>query len=239
MILDRALRYSIRVDFMIAAYEGRTIESVAGDIRHIIDTWGKHKAFYITDRFGMRPMFFIEQTWSFDEETWASILSETGTITIRDTMFDAIIVGGWEDVEDGNKLLGAGFDGFYTPYSSAGTWGADIANWEDMNLFAMENNLIFIPTLRPGYDDTKIHSWNGGAVIERDRGEFYMTMVKAVMKIKPPFISVDSFNDWQAGTQIEPAMPVRVQGFEYKNYRDKNGSRYLQATQEWVKGFSR
>ncbi len=239
MILDTAVRYSIRVDFMIAAYEGRTIESVAGDIRHIIDTWGKHEAFYITDRSGMLPMFFIEQTWSFETEVWASILSEKGTGTIRNTPFDAILIGGWEDSGDGDRVLDAGFDGFYTPYSSAETWGADVTNWEEMNLFAMDNTLIFIPTLRPGYDDTRIHSWNGGAVIDRDVGEFYMTMVKAALKLKPPYISLDSFNHWQAGTQIEPAAPLKLQEFEYKNYRDENGYRYLRVTKEWVKGFSR
>jgi glycoprotein endo-alpha-1,2-mannosidase len=239
MILDTALRYSIRVDFMIAAYEGRTIESIAGDIRHIIDTWGKHEAFYITDRFGMRPMFFIEQAWSFDKEDWALIFGETGTATIRNTPFDAIIIAGWQNKGDGSRILDAGFDGFYTPYTNAGTWGADIANWEEMNLFAMENNLIFIPTIRPGYDDTRLHSWNGGSVIERDTGAYYMTMVKAVMSIKPPFISVDSFNDWQAGTQIEPSAPMKLQKFEYRNYHDANGYRYLRTTKEWVKGFSR
>ena len=51
----------------------------------------------------------------------------------------------------------AGFDGFYTYFASSGfTYGSKQANWMSLKLYARDENLIFIPSIGPGYIDTNV-----------------------------------------------------------------------------------
>lgn len=50
------------------------------------------------------------------------------------------------------------------------------------------------------------------------------------MHIGAEFISLHSFNDWRAGTQIEEAIPRS--GF--RDYSPANTTKYLDATRYWV-----
>ena len=50
----------------------------------------------------------------------------------------------------------ANFDGFYTYFASNGfTYGCNIKNWNILSKFARNNNLIFAPSVGPGYIDTR------------------------------------------------------------------------------------
>ena len=50
----------------------------------------------------------------------------------------------------------AHFDGFYTYFAANGfTYGSTIKNWNILSKFAKTNNLMFVPSVGPGYLDTR------------------------------------------------------------------------------------
>ena len=72
---------------------------------------------------------------------------------------------------------------------------------------ARENGLAFIPSVMPGYDDTRLRG-RDRTTFDRDRGSFY----RSFWKIASPFVSADqpflvitTFNEWHEGTELEPS----------------------------------
>ena len=55
------------------------------------------------------------------------------------------------------EILESNFDGFYTYFASSKvSQASDPKNWNKYQQFAVDNNLIFIPSVGPGYIDTNI-----------------------------------------------------------------------------------
>ncbi|HSG28944.1 MAG TPA: hypothetical protein VLA34_10725, partial [Candidatus Krumholzibacterium sp.] len=73
----------------------------------------------------------------------------------------------------------------------------------------------------------------------RGGGSRYMQSVQNALKVQPPFITVNSFNNWLEGTQIEPAAPMAAGGYKYSDYGAQNEFLYLKLSSQWVQGFSR
>eukprot|EP00961_Rhodomonas_salina_P192568 2599180-Rhodomonas_salina.2 len=40
------------------------------------------------------------------------------------------------------------------------SFGSTTGNWDRMARFAREHKMLFIPSVGPGYDDSKIRPWN-------------------------------------------------------------------------------
>ncbi len=49
----------------------------------------------------------------------------------------------------------------------------------------------------------------------------------------PHFISIESYNNWVDGTQIEPAIPAT----NFRDYQPGSAFKYLELTQFWVNQF--
>ncbi len=239
-ILDAAYSHGLKVNFLIEPFEGRTPEVTADAIRYIMDTYGSHKAFYVTDRFGNKPMFYIKDSNLSTPEQWRDILSPSGGNCIRGTRYDALVIGMWTGPDDGNVLLGAGFNGIFTYWGSRDiNYGSTAANWLHMSQFAWDNGMLFIPTIAPGYDDTRIRPWNKGAVRNRDLGTYYREGYQKAVTSDPPFLTISSFNEWHEGTQIEPAVPKQIPGYTYNDYQSNNIGLYLSQTKQIVESFSK
>ena len=67
------------------------------------------------------------------------------------------------------------------------------------------SGLLFVPSVGPGHDDTKVRPWNKRWVRKRDGGSYYEKMWQAAMRSSPDAVSITSYNDWVDGTQIEAA----------------------------------
>ena len=111
----------------------------------------------------------------------------------------------------GDQLLDSGFDAAYTYFASDGfTYGSTISNWPTMARFAATHHLLFIPSVGPGYDDSKIRPWNKRNSKARMGGRYYEQMWSAAMGAGATLVSITSYNEWGEGTQIEPALPKSV-----------------------------
>ena len=65
-----------------------------------------------------------------------------------------------------------------------------------MQKWAKENGKIFIPSVGPGYIDTRIRPWNGSVIRTRTDGQYYDAMYRKAIEAGVSAISITSFNEW-------------------------------------------
>ena len=103
----------------------------------------------------------------------------------------------------------------------------------------INHRLLFIPSIGPGYIDTRIRPWNDRNTKDRENGQYYERMFEAAIAVNPELISITSFNEWHEGTQIEPAIPKSIDGYTYEDYgEDTDPEYYLYKTKELIGKFS-
>ena len=129
------------------------------------------------------------------------------------------------------RAKASGFDGLYT-YDVI-TWNG--ALFRRLCTQAHAAGLLCAPSVGPGYDArlaTRLES-----VRPRSDGLTYDRMWKTALKANPDLVTVTSYNEWQEGTQIEPAR-VAIGKVSYEGAWGKNGvaaqRAYLAATARWA-----
>lgn len=181
------------------------------------------------------PLFYIYDSYLVKSNDWRTIFHPDGEMTVRNTEFDGLFIGLLVEVRHKNELLSAGFDGFYSYFASDGfTYGSTSKNWPRLAEFAQTNNLLFIPSVGPGYVDVRVRPWNQRNTKDREHGGYYEQIFDAAIAAKPPIISITSFNEWGEGTQIEKAVPMEYGGFKYSDYLPQGPDYYLLLTRKWV-----
>lgn len=232
LIMREAAKAGIKVCFHIEPFGGRNAETTRQNIKLIIDTYGKHPAFY---KLNGKPLFFIYDSYLTKAEEWATLLHPKGSISIRNTAYDATMIGLWVKKGEEDFFKQSYFDGFYTYFGATGfTYGSTPANWKYMQEWAVKNDKLFIPCVGPGYIDTRVRPWNGKTTRDRENGKYYDRMFKQAIDSHAPFIGITSFNEWHEGTQIEPAIPYKVKEFHYLDYTPLAPDYYLKRTAYWI-----
>ncbi len=232
LIMNEAARAGIKVCFHIEPYRGRNAESTRENIKSIIGQYGNHPALY---KINGKPLFFVYDSYITKAEDWATLLRPEGKISIRNTPYDAIMIGLWVKKGEEDFFKQSGFDGFYTYFGATGfTFGSTPVNWNNMQAWAAQNNKIFIPCVGPGYIDTRVRPWNGKTIRDRENGKYYDRMFKQAIDCKTPFVGITSFNEWHEGTQIEPAVPFQAKEFHYLDYAPLAPDYYLKRTAYWI-----
>lgn len=241
-ILDLCEENQIKANFQFEEYPERTIVDVKNGIQTLQQHFGSHNAFYRVESKNQRPLFYIRDSYRIPSEKWASILSPKGQWSIRGTKFDALVIGLYIDQLEHEEILESRFDGIYTLFGSSGfTEGSSPLRWREISIWAKEHGLLFIPTVAPGYKDTKIRPWNSHNTKQRKAGEYYTRMWEAAIHSCADFISINSFNNWAEGTQIEPAIQQQFEATQdnqkivYDNYNPRLFDFYLRKTRELVK----
>lgn len=132
-------------------------------------------------------------------------------------------------------IRSANFDGFYNRITSNGaTYISSWKNWAALKKSADKLNLLFIPTVGPGYNELSERP-KIGTCRHRLNGEYYGVAWRSAISINAEYVSVASYNDWAAGTQIEEAIPK----YGYKNYLPGTPKKYLDLTKYWIEEFAR
>lgn len=236
-LLNIANEYGLKVCFHIEPFGGRNASTMKTAITHLINTYGNHPAFY---KLKGKPVFFIYDSYMTPSSEWATILSPSGNNTIRNTPYDSHVIGLWvENMNiESSKMLTANFDGFYTYFAADGfTYGSTTNNWNAMHTWAKQNNKLFIPSVGPGYADTRIRPWNDATTRGRNNGAYYDNMYQKALDTNAEYISITSFNEWHEGSQIEPAIAYSIPSFTYLDYGNLPTDYYLDRTAYWVNKF--
>lgn len=128
----------------------------------------------------------------------------TGQKTIRGTPHDAVIIGHFtlDSKQDKSNIKNSGLDGFYS-YSAvngahfASTW----KNWAACKLFARNYDLLFVPTVSPGYQD-KSKERNikyNSSLRHRSNGEYFGVGWRTAQGMNAQFIMINSYNNFVEG----------------------------------------
>jgi hypothetical protein len=143
-------------------------------------------------RFNGKPVVIFYGIRRFDLGTWGAIRSAV------DPNHDAIWIGEGDIFSYLNV-----FDGIH-PYSIA--WSPNPAG--QLASYASRTRAypgkIWMATVMPGYDDTRLGRPNGFAV-DRRGGAYYTSVWQGAIATHPDIISITSWNEWLEGTQIEPS----------------------------------
>ncbi|UCH25813.1 MAG: hypothetical protein JSV66_18125, partial [Trueperaceae bacterium] len=234
-VLDGAQAHGVRVAFHLEPYTGVTTNSLINDIAYIYERYGSHPAFYWVERstqYGPstapRGVFYVFDTLRAGSEAeWRATLDG-----IRGTDHDAFVVSqqfSSNPIEDGH------FDGVYT----YGVLDGEGTSWSNFNNRISASG-VFSPSVGPGFDETRAVI---GSTRQRSRegGLRYDSLWSRAIASGSEWISITSFNEWHEGTQIEPAVPKQILGYEYESYEGAYGlsgenaeHAYLTRTRFWV-----
>ncbi|KAM4772031.1 glycoprotein endo-alpha-1,2-mannosidase [Rhinophrynus dorsalis] len=239
-ILDKAQKYGLKVAFHLEPYKNRDDLSVRKDVVYIIDTYGSHPAFYRyqTSTGRALPMFYIYDSYITSPDTWANLLTLSGSQSIRNTPYDGIFIALLVEKKHKYDIHRSGFDGLYTYFATNGfSYGSSQQHWSSLKEFCDTNNLLFIPSVGPGYIDTSIRPWNYQNTRNRINGKYYETALNAALLVRPVIISITSFNEWHEGTQIEAAVPKKNAHMKYEDYLPYKPNIYLELTRKWSEKF--
>ena len=238
-LLEAASRHNIKVCFHIEPFPDRNAQTTRDAIIYIIDKYGSHPAFYRYGKDKPRPMFYIYDSYLTPAEQWKTILSPDGPQTIRNTKYDSVIIGLWVKENEQAFMTEGHFDGCYTYFATDGfTYGSTIGNWPGLAEWTQQNGKLFIPSVGPGYIDLRIRPWNDVNTRDRQNGAYYDREFAAAIAIRPPIISITSFNEWHEGTQIEPAVPKQIPDFKYLDYSPRDPEYYLDRTGYWANRYA-
>jgi glycoprotein endo-alpha-1,2-mannosidase len=106
---------------------------------------------------------------------------------------------------------------------------------------ARRAGLLCAPSVGPGYVATR--ATGDMRVKPRRRGTTYDTMWRAAIRARPDIVTVTSYNEWNEGTQIEPASsdPLRAGYLTYDGAYGLRGvaaeSAYLKRTRHWTRSW--
>jgi Ni/Co efflux regulator RcnB len=213
-LLDVAQARGFRaaIDFEVTAppYNGSRAAVVSG-LRHAITTHTSHPAYL---RWDGKPVIFFWRQQQYSVNDWAAIRNEVDPS--RSTIWIA---------EGTDTSFLAQFDGHHL-YSVA--WAPDpapqlvkVGNWV-RGVEGRWGNKIWVATVMPGYDDTRLGRPNG---FRRDRanGAYFRETFRGARESQADWVIVNSFNEWPEGTYIEPG--------------ERYGDAYLTLTAELVAGW--
>ena len=235
VLFDVAAEHDIKVCFHIEPFPGRSAATVREALVYLLDKYGEHPALYHCAARNDLPLIYIYDSYLVPAKEWATLFKPDGAITVRNTEYDVAAIGLWVKEKEEKFMLEGGFDGFYTYFASDGfTYGCTPRNWPHLAAWAKKHDLLFIPSVAPGYVDTRIRPWNDKNTRDRENGAYYDRMFEAALAIKAPIVSITSFNECHEGTQIEPATPKKIEDYVYEDYGEKAPDYYLDRTKYWL-----
>jgi len=200
-LFERAKIYGTKIAFHLEPYEGRTAESVVADIRLALKEYGTEETF-ARDPTTSLPIFYIYDSYQIKADDWAAAFK-----TIRNTEYDAYIVGLLVEMAHLDMVMKSGFNAAYSYFASINfSYGCTPHNWEFIHKKLQAYKMDFIPSVGPGYEDTAVRPWNKIHTQKRENGDYYSVYFQKAISLRPKFITVTSFNEWHEGTQIEPAV---------------------------------
>ncbi|NIM95991.1 MAG: hypothetical protein GTO18_20010 [Anaerolineales bacterium] len=237
-ILDLADEYRIKVAFHLVPREDRSAEQLLDDVKFLYDQYGNHPAFYRTQE---------ESRWSPDNR-WKGLFflcdvsaPYPGSDPVGPEYWLEALIG-IHSLPDGGLVIanskdaswidGGHFDGLYNYTTPA------LASPEDFRwALDLPPDSWYVPSVMPGFSGYR-NNYSASVNFSRKNGESYIRQWEAALSagVHPKMVTIRSFNEWQEGTQIEPAAPGATNGMdhEYKDYEPLDPYGYLSLTNDWA-----
>ena len=223
-------------------YPGRNALSVKKDIIHLTERYGTSNSWL---KINNKRTFYLYDSYHIPAQDWKQQIA-----SLRNTPNDGFFIGLWLNQNGGTLAKNSMFDGTYSYFASDGfVYGSTTQNWKAMAKWSKANNMVFIPSVGPGYRDTGIRPWNQHNTKPRGKnGEYYDNMWTKAMELIEngvTYVSITSYNEWGEGTQIESAKSVKeiksmMEAMQnqkqkvYLEYPNSDPYYYMNKTKEWV-----
>lgn len=216
-VLAGAAKAGLQIAAHIEPYRGRSVASVVDDAAYLRSL-------------GVRTLYVYQAFAGVAPADWAAAndaLQAEGITTFAQT-----------------ALVGQAAAGHFS-----GTYTYDILTYSARMLSRLCNEahavgLLCAPSVGPGYDARR--AIGDPHVKPRRHGLTYDSMWHAALAAGADRITITSFNEWQEGTQIEPAVPLRLGEYRYVSYDGAWGlhgaaaeNAYLTRTAFWADLFRR
>ncbi|WP_422362192.1 endo-1,3-alpha-glucanase family glycosylhydrolase [Reichenbachiella sp.] len=168
-------------------------------------------------RYGNKPVFY-----SFDYPN--KFITAKGLDQSLDSVFgkdQSILI--WNTFGEGENTQDY-VDAFYPWVQPGGEWMEDGSNWgkpyleyfyKQINQFENKPYSFSGGGVWPGFDDRKNTSWGGDRLISRSGGATYDSTWNYIHKyqgeVPMKYVMVETWNDWNEGTEIEPSVEYGFQ----------------------------
>lgn len=219
-LLPRAASAGITVAvFWEQLLPSRDPNAAVEELAYLVETFGKQPG-YLKEAGKPVVFLFRRVCESLTPDDWAAVLDRVsrrvppGALAVGDgaALTDALL---W----DGLYTLGHTFQMAELPPANA----ARVQNrtFRASSLAARRLGRISVTVVSPGHDDRKPNrhrGLKGGTLIDRQEGKLYQALWDQAIRDQPDWILINSFNQWHAGTEIEPSVEL--------------GDRYLTLTRE-------
>ena len=204
LLVAGGLGFQVTVDFDMNSPLVRNPGDVVNNLRYLTRYFGNGAWL----RYDGKPVVVFYGIRKYDVGTWRAIRADA------DPSRQAV----WIGEGDVFSYLEV-FDGIH-PYSIS--WSPDpagqLASYASRTR-AMGPEKLWVATVMPGYDDTRLGRGAAGYARDRQGGAFYRKTWEGAIATRPAMVSITSWNEWPEGSQIEPAQSY--------------GDLYLQITRQY------
>ena len=200
---------------------------VVGDMRYIVDTYGRSPAYFKVD--GKPVIFIYNQAVAEANGYWKEII--TGIRKERDVFLnvEGPIIPAFQkevfDIVDSHH--------FYAPLHLPPGISEDVKDTPErrrkregaLRLIgkARESGRIIALPVVPGCDTSLCYPDKDPLTVKRNNGDHYRKVWDETLSLKPDWITINSFNEWPEGSEIEPSREC--------------GDLYLKLTKEYAEAF--
>jgi len=188
---------------------GNNLDAVLSDLTYLLGTLARSPA-YLRD--AGRPVVFLYSGVSrgLPPGGWTTVVNQA----IRQAPPGVELIGMGQSPSD---LLVCG--GFYGLAPSRSFVGASLADCTQIQgdtywsiaALAREADGVRVETVLPGIDDRRVDDGIGmprGTLVDRQGGALYQALWEQTLRDVPDWVLVNSFNQWHAGTEIEPSLEM-------------------------------
>lgn len=202
ILSDMKMECIIQID----NYHGRNAQSIRDNIVYFTNNFENYPSwnkYYVVSKKKSFAIFYIKQAYELHLTELKELFAHNNKNSIRGTKHDAIIIGHFllDLPEDKTFIRRSGVDGFYSQSAVNGAhFSSTWKNWNACYQFAKRYDLIFVPTVGPGYQDKiKERSNKIKSLRHRSNGEYYGVAWRSAKKTNTQFVLLNSYNDFVHG----------------------------------------
>ena len=197
MLLEQADRYGFKVAAMVDMTGDllQTTGEIADALVTIQEAHAMHPAYL---RHEDRPVVFFLGQKVLSLSAWEALRNRVdpadGMVWIaQGTSADCL------SIFDGLYLYDVG-DGVFSEADVA-RWAGEVRQWNQEH----GTEHLWVATVLPGYDDSRLVDEEEAAVESRRRGETYRESWARAVNSDPDWVAIRSYNEWPHCTHIEPS----------------------------------
>lgn len=228
ILMKHAKNYNLKIIPLIPNYEKRNLSIVESDLRYYFNMYsGDNSSYHTQDH---KLLAYIYDIHNFDEG--ADVIN--GLSSLYNFVASGLTYQHFLDSYDDGAI------GYITYFATERfSWSATAENWPKLSSACIQRNMMFIPTVAPGYNDSQIDRWNSKQCVGRNCTNFYDQRWREALEVNPEIILINSFNGWREGTNIEPPISQTNFTLDMSNWCGNKPNHYLDSTKKWIETFKK